>query len=128
MRSINLTEVEEKEVKELYKKGNYVVERTRSHCLLLSHGGKSIKELMQVFGVSRLTITNWLDSWERAGKAGILLRAGRGRKKKLAGIDQAQIAAYVGQHSRNLNAVVALLKEKHAVEVSKKTLQRFLKT
>jgi len=55
------------------------------------------------------------------------LQAGRGRKKKLAGIEQRQLEAYVAEHSRNLQVVVALLKEKHAVEVSKKTLQRFLK-
>lgn len=127
MRYIKLTEREQQAIKDLYLTGHYVVERRRSHCLLLSDSGKSIKELMQIFGVSRLTITNWLDSWERAGQAGILLQAGRGCKKKLAGLAPGHLEEYVKEHNRNLNAVVALLKEKHAVRVSKKTLQRFLK-
>ena len=96
--------------------------------MLLSHQGKSINELAGNFGVTRLSINNWLDKWKQGGLLGIRLEVGRGRKQKLAGIGQEQLEAYVKQHRRNLNAVVALIKEKHAVAVSKKTLQRFLKT
>lgn len=128
MRNIRLTEQEEQELKEVYRSSAYLVERRRSHCLLLSHRGKSINELAGIFSVTRLTVTNWLDRWERGGLEGIRLESGRGRRRKLAGIGQELLEAYVEQHSRNLNAVVALIKEKHAVEVSKKTLQRFLKT
>lgn len=128
MRNIRLTEQEEKELQEVYKSSGYVVERKRSHCLLLSHRGKSINELSSIFGVTRLTITNWLDKWKQGGLECIRLGSGRGRKQKLAGIGRELLEAYVEEHSRNLNAVVALLQERHAVEVSKKTLQRFLKT
>jgi transposase len=128
MRYIQLTASEEQTLQEVYKQSPYVVERQRSQCLLLSHSGKSIQELSQVFGVSRLTITNWFGKWEHGGLEGIRLQSGRGRKQKLAGIKQEQLEGYVAEHSRNLHAVVSLLKEKHAVEVSKKTLQRFLKT
>jgi len=128
MRYITITETEEQELKQVYKRSQHIVERQRSQCILLSHQGKSIKELSQVFDVSRLTITKWLDRWQQGGKTGILLQPGRGRKKKLSGLEAEQIEAYVAQHNRNLNAVVALLQEKHAVTVSKKTLQRFLKT
>jgi transposase len=128
MRYIRLTEQEQQELKALYKSGFHLVERKRSQCLLLSHQGKHINELSDIFGVTRLTITNWLDKWEEGGLEGIRLQPGRGRKQKLAGIEQEQLETYVEQHSRNLNAVVAILKAKHAVVVSKKTLQRFLKT
>lgn len=127
MRYIELSKEEEQELAALYQRSPHVMERSRSHCLLLSHRGQDIKDLATIFGVNRLCITRWLDKWERGGISGILLQPGRGRKKKLAGLEVKQIAAYVGQHNRNLNAVVALLKEKHAVAVSKKTLQRFLK-
>lgn len=128
MRYIYLTETEQQELAELYKNSRYQVERERSQCVLLSHRGKSIKELSQVFRVSRLTITKWLDRWQAGGKAGILLRPGRGRKQKLAGLERQELEGYLESNSRNLNAVVALIKEKHAVVVHKKTLQRFLKT
>lgn len=128
MRNISLTEQEVADLQELYKSSSYLVERKRSQCLLLSHQGRSINELAGIFGVTRLTITNWLDKWKQGGLDGIRLESGRGRKQKLAGIGQEQLEAYVQQHSRNLHAVVALIKEKHAVVVSKKTLQRFLKT
>lgn len=128
MRYIRLTAAEEQALKKVYKQSTYVVERQRSQCLLLSHSGKSIRELSQVFGVSRLTITNWLAKWEHGGLEGIRLQPGRGRKKKLADLAAEQLQAYVESNSRNLHAVVALLKEKHAVVIHKKTLQRFLKT
>lgn len=128
MRNIRITEQEEKELRALYRSSGYIIERKRSQCLLLSHQGKSINELAGIFGVSRLTITNWLGIWEQSGLAGIRLKPGRGRKQKLTGIGQEQLEAYIEAHSRNLKAVVVLIKEKHAVEVSKKTLQRFLKT
>lgn len=128
MRYIKLSKEEEQQLKELYQQSRYVVERRRSQCLLLSHQGKDINELASIFGVKRLCITQWLDKWEAAGQAGILLQAGRGRKRKLSGLKAEQLESYVAEHRRNLNAVVALLKDRHAVEVSKKTLQRFLKT
>lgn len=127
MRYIELTETESRELSYLYKNSPYVVERKRSHCLLLSSSGKNINELCSIFQVSRLTVTNWFNRWESDKKAGVLLRAGRGRKKKLADLDIELIKEYVQAHCRNLNAVVALLKEKHGIRVSKKTLQRFLK-
>jgi len=128
MRYIRLTKQEEEKLKEVYKSSGYSLERRRSQCVLLSHQGKPINELAGIFGVSRLTVTHWLDKWEAGGVAGIRFGAGRGRKQKLAGIGQEQLEAYVEGHSRNLGAVVALIKERHAVEVSRKTLQRFLKT
>ncbi len=128
MRYIKLSKEEEQVLTAIYQKSDYVIERRRSHCLLLSHQGKNINELASIFGVKRLCITRWLDKWESSGQAGILLQAGRGRKRKLSGLAAEQLESYVQEHSRNLNAVVALLKDRHAVEVSKKTLQRFLKT
>ena len=122
MRNIRLTEKEEKELKGLYERSRYILERKRSQCLLLSHAGESINELAGIFVVTRLTITNWLDIWEQSGLEGIRLKPGRGRKQKLSGIGQEQLEAYIEGHSRNLNAVVALIKEKHAVVVHKKPL------
>lgn len=128
MRYIKLNKEDEAYLRGIYHKSGYLVERRRSQCLLLSHQGKHINELASIFGVQRLCITRWLDKWESGGQAGILLQPGRGRKQKLWGLEAGQLEAYVQEHSRNLSAVLALLKERHAVEVSKKTLQRFLKT
>lgn len=128
MRYIQLTPTEEQKLASIYKQSAYLVERQRSQCLLLSNQGKTINELAGIFQVSRLTITHWLDKWQQSGLDGVGLQPGRGRKKKLAGIGQEQLKGYVESNSRNLNAVVALIEEKHAVVVAKKTLQRFLKT
>ncbi|WP_229971153.1 helix-turn-helix domain-containing protein [Pontibacter harenae] len=81
MRTIRLTDQEEKELLEIYKSSGYIIERKRSQCLLLSHQGKSINELTGIFGVTRLTITNWLDKWKQGGLAGIRLESGRAASK-----------------------------------------------
>lgn len=128
MRYIRLTEEHEKGLSKMHKYSPYILERRRSHCLLLSHAGKSINELASIFKVSRLAVTRWMDQWEAAGLDGITHRPGRGRKKKLASLDRSIIEGYVADNARNLTAVLELLEKNHAVKVSKKTLQRFLKT
>lgn len=90
MRYIRLTEQEEQELSLLYRSSPYLTERKRSQCLLLSHRGRSINELAGIFGVTRLTITIWLDRWEGGGLDGIRpgpeAEAGRYRAGAVGGI------------------------------------------
>jgi transposase len=58
--------------------------RHRCHCLLLSHQGRSVKELAAIFQVSKRTIYNWFTAWESKGLVGLGNQAGQGRKPKLS--------------------------------------------
>lgn len=128
MRYIELTEAEEHYLKDLYAHGANQIERRRSHCLLLSHKGYQIKELMLIFDVRYATVLDWFNNWEREGKAGIGIKPGRGVKKKLRQVAPRRLKELVDTHSRNLEAVVAGLEEERQVKVSVQTVQRFLKT
>ena len=128
MRLIRLTELEQRTLKKLYLEGKSCTVRKRSHCLLLSHQGVSMRELSVTFGVQRATIGRWFTSWEKQQQAGLSIVRGRGRKKKLAGLDTQLIKDYVDENSRALDTVLAKRAQDHDVLVSKKTLQRFLKT
>lgn len=126
MRIIKLTEEEQANLKRHYQTSKDATVRKRSHCLLLSHQGISIQSLSETFGVQRATISRWFSSWETT--QGLAISSGRGRKKKLSGLDVSLIKEYVAENSRALDTVVARLAQAHGVQISKKTLQRFLKT
>ncbi len=102
--------------------------RDRVQCLLLSNKRTKVKELATCFDVVPKTIYLWFDLWEKHGVSGILLKAGTGRKKKLRAIEVQTIKELVGESPQNLKPVLDILRETHGVDVSKKTLQRFLKT
>ena len=65
--------------------------------------------------------------WDSHGAGGLVHKSGTGRKAKLRNIPAETIKAMVMEYPRNLKPVLAKLKEEYHVEVSKKTLQRFLK-
>jgi transposase len=128
MRYIRLTEEEKTYLQECYHHGINQIERRRSHCLLLSDQGYKIKALMDIFDVRYATVLDWFNNWEREGKASINIKQGRGPKKKLAAIDSLELKDRIDKHNRNLKALIVEIKEDYQIQVSKRTVQRFLKT
>lgn len=101
--------------------------RNRIQCILFSHKGMQVKDLSTYFAVSKKTVYQWFDLWDKDGVGGLVHKSGTGRKSKLRNIPAETIKAMVTESPRNLKPVLAKLKEAYHVEVSKKTLQRFLK-
>jgi len=128
MRYIRLTEEERAYLQASYHHGVNQIERRRSHCLLLSDQGYKIRTLMFIFDVRYATVLDWFNNWEQEGKASIRIKPGRGSKKKLEAIPGQVLQDRVNKHNRNLKAVIAELKEDFQIQVSKRTVQRFLKT
>lgn len=102
--------------------------RDRSHCLLLSHGGHDISTLMSIFKVSRVTIYNWFDRWEKHGLMGLYNKKGQGRKTILSGADIELVQQRVRENRQQLKAVRVQLKADLSKDFSDKTLKRFLKS
>lgn len=127
MRYIHLTFEEERELRSARDNEQNKQTRRRIESILLSNTGLQIKELSQYFGVAPKTIYQWLDLWEAGQLQGLRTKAGRGAKKKLREVPEEAIAAMVEASCGNLRPVLLQLSEKYNVEVSKKTLQRFLK-
>jgi transposase len=61
--------------------------RKRSHCLLLSHQGRTITDLSNIFDVNRRTIERWFDSWVKSGTDSLPFQPGRGAKTRLKGLE-----------------------------------------
>ncbi len=126
-RYIKLTKEEEKLLRDGYERGTQFQFRSRCHCLLLSNSGREIKELITIFGVSRLTIYNWFDRWEEHGMAGLTNQPGQGRKKILNEKDLPIVKEEFKANHQRLEAVRLALNEKLSKEFSEITLKRFLK-
>ena len=112
----------------IYQRSRRHQVRQRAHCILLSFGGYPVTELMLIFAVTRKTIYTWLDAWEQERLVGLYDRPGRGRKKTFNDAEQQQIRDWAKATPNNLNAVLAKIKEKWKVEVSKTTVKRILKS
>lgn len=125
MRYITL-KTEEIEALELSSKNSNNTIRKRSHCLLLSHQGRTIIDMANIFDVDRRTIERWFDKWEKEGLNSLPIMTGRGVKTRLKGLEEV-LSKLLEIHSRNLKNVLLHLEEKHNIRICKKTLQNFLK-
>ena len=128
MRNITNLSIESQELlSRFYKESQKHEVRQRAHCILLSFRGVPIGQLVEIFGVHLNTIYNWLNNWEKNGQAGLCRTAGQGRKPKLGDIGTDIIRKLVEKHPNQLKKVVSELDRKFGIEVSARTLIRFIK-
>ena len=125
-----LTEEQKDSLQKGYSHGKSPLYRRRCHCILQSNKGKTTKQLASFFQVNTLTILNWFIIWEKEGINGLNLKTGRGRKPKLKIDDSHQvkiIKTLIENENQNLTKVRGQVADQLGIELSKKTLQRFLK-
>lgn len=125
-----LTGAQKSALEKGYRTGKSHLFRRKCQCILLSYEGKSIPELCDFFQVSNTSIYKWLNLWETEGLKGLQLKPGRGRPPKLKETDKDQvkkIKVLVENEPQNLNRVVGQIKTDLGIDLSKKTLKRFLK-
>ena len=111
----------------IYRQSRHHAVRQRAHCILLRSQGKRVPELVEIFSVSRKTIYNWFETWERRSMAGLYDRTGRGRKPSFTPEQQEQIRQWSQEHPQQLKQVLEKIKAAWEIEVSQKTVTRVLK-
>jgi transposase len=126
MRYIILKSEEIEALEQLHQNSLDNTVRKRSQCLLLSHQGRTIIDLANIFVVSRRTIERWFDNWDKSGINSLAIMPGRGVKTRLKGYGK-EVSAQLELHNRNLKNVLLYLKVQHNIIICKKTLQNFLK-
>ena len=125
-----LTEAQKSSLQKGYSYGKSPLYRRKCHCILLSNRGKKASELSDFFQVSHQSIIVWLNAWEKEGIAGLKLKPGRGRKPKLKQKDAKHlevVKTLIENEPKNLSRVTAQIETELNIQVSKKTLKRFLK-
>ena len=125
-----LTVEQNRSLEKGYRTGKSHLYRRKCHCILLSSGGKTVQELADLYSVKTRTIYSWFDLWEPQGIKGLELKPGRGRKPKLDVSNETQVKtvkALIENEPKNLKRVVGQIKSQLDIDLSKKTLKRFLK-
>jgi len=112
----------------IYRRSRHFEVRRRAHCILLSFGGHTTTNLMEIFKVSRITIYNWFSAWEDHHLVGLYNQPGRGRKPLFTPEQKAQIKEWVKEDPKNLNRVIHKIKEAWKITTSKATIKRILKS
>lgn len=112
----------------IYRESKSYQVRQRAHCIRLSYEGHKIDELMRIFAVSRNTIYNWFNNWEKFRLAGLYNEKGRGRKPKFNSQQKAQVKAWAAEEPRQLKRVLEKIETSWGIQTSKKTLKRILKS
>lgn len=108
-RFIELSEVEKITLQEGEKNGKAAIFRQRCQCLRLSSEGYQVKELAQIFRVSKICVYSWFKRWESSGIVGLRDKPGRGRKPILQAADLAVIKEKVQENAQRLKIARAHL-------------------
>jgi transposase len=127
----NLTEEQKGSLQRGYSYGKSPLYSRKCHCILQSSPGKTAKQLAELFQVNKITVLHWFTLWEKEGIQGLKLKAGRGRKPKLNTHNPRHVAIVkelIENENQNLTKVRSQVTDQLGVELSKKTLQRFLKS
>ncbi len=128
MRFITELSIETKSLlKRIYKMSKKHETRQKAQCVLLSNKGYCISQLVEIFDVHLSTVYNWLDSWENKGILCLYHKKGQGRKSLLKNIKKQEIVELIVESPKQLKKVISQIAEKYEVEVSKRTLIRYIK-
>ncbi|MCC9033008.1 hypothetical protein LNP80_13590 [Chryseobacterium sp. C-39] len=131
MRFITLSEKEQILVNKLEKESPNHITRLRCNLLKLSHKKLSMKEVSRLTDIKWLRIVEFFNAWENAETLSekqktLYIKEGRGAKVKLDPVKEI-LPGLIKENSRNLKVILSILSEKHQINVSKVTLQNFLK-
>lgn len=111
----------------IYRQSKYYQVRQRAHCIVLSYEGYTINQLINIFGVSRNTIYNWFNHWDKYSLAGLYNETGRGRKALFNSAQKEQIKSWVKETPKKLSIVQEKIQKQWGIVASKQTLKRLIK-
>lgn len=98
--------------------------RHRAHAILLSHGGKSIDEIAEIFETTRVTVTAWLDRWEESGPAGLGDAPRSGAPPTLTPDEKCKVVELLKEHPHSPKQVLHKIPEVIGKTISASTLRR----
>jgi transposase len=107
-----------KMLERIYRQSEHHQIRQRAHCILMSFQGFTMTQLTTLFMVSRKTVFNWFQAWERHQLIGLYNESGRGRKPLFNPEQQAQIREWVNAEPRNLKQVLGQIQSTWEISAS----------
>ncbi|NRB49029.1 MAG: helix-turn-helix domain containing protein [Saprospiraceae bacterium] len=126
-----LTQAQQQELKEGFEQGTTKRFRIRCQSILLSYQGYQIKQLMELYDVGRDTVRGWFNQWESQGIKGLKDKPKSGRPTKLRLDNPSHVELLkrkVKGERQKLDKIRAELEQELGLQMSRRTLQRFLKS
>lgn len=117
----------QKLLKTIEKRSKYYQVRNRAKCIQLSYEGYEINQIIKILKISRNTIYNWLNNWEKYSLIGLYSRKGRGRKTKLNTEKELKVKEWIKETPKSLKMVQEKIKNEWEIEISKDTIKRLAK-
>jgi transposase len=121
---------QKEELEQTYRTSAYHSLRLRCHLVLLKNQGHSSKYISSLKGYPQHqgTINNWISRYEKLGIEGLKNKAGQGRKKILNKAEhETKVKEIVKSERQRLTHAKSLIEKELDVQMSTKTLSRFLK-
>lgn len=127
MRYVILSERDEAELTRVFHTSNSTAVRQRIHCLLLSSRKYPTTRLMELFGVTRITIYNWFNDWEKRQYDSLMPAIRTGRKRKLRDVPLEQLYRIVEQNNLDMEKATREIEEIYQIKCHRLTLVRYLR-
>jgi transposase len=101
--------------------------RMRAHAILMSDEGYQVQEIAGVYNVCRQSVSTWIRAWNRAGLLGLRDKPRSGRPRTLSPAEEVEVMEWIEEEPRNIKQVLARIKDKFGIPISKDTLRRLCK-
>jgi len=98
--------------------------KIRAASVLMSNQNAPVKKIASLYGVSRQTVSIWLENWDSYGICGLVDKSGRGRKKKVNSEDEEVIIEAIKKTPRSLKKALLDIEKELNIKLSIKTLKR----
>lgn len=111
-------------LKEVAKSGDI----SRKLQAIMSSKTYGISTISKIFGISRVTLMEWIHKFSRNGVEGLQLQAGRGRKPVLSASEIEQVRKIIeADHNVTIKAVRLKIQDLFSKELSKSAVHNLLK-
>jgi transposase len=128
-RFVNAFSAEEREsLEHLRDRGDTPRIRRRAHAILLSGSGKSVNEIADIFGTTRVSVCAWLKRWEVDGLEGLSDKPGRGGPPKLTEHEREQVLAFIKENPTSPKTVLEMIRQRIGKTISARTLRRIARS
>jgi len=114
-------------LEEAYRHHPLNATRTRAHCIILSDKEYAIKEISDICGICRQSVSTAIHNWESYGFAGLIDAPRSGRPRKITPEQQEYLINQVQESPRSLKRVLSEFSETHGITLSINTLKRMCK-
>jgi transposase len=101
--------------------------RMRAHSILLSDRNMGIDVIAAFYNVSRDTVSNWIDRWERKGLHGLRDRPRCGAPRTITEAERRLIRALVNRYPRSNREVIKTFAARTGKTISESTIRRIVK-